>query len=251
MEGLFNNILGGRVKMDALRKTTILWLMTLLLVLPGLAAASTITFDSSTGITDTQIANWWPSSDLGNLSSFAAYDHPIWHEQGLIRFDNLFGNLPGQIPLGSTINDATLRLYVYGVQDPAQTLELYRMNAPWAESVTWNSIGGGVTPGVQAEGSPDAVTTGIGVGFLDIAVAPSLIAWANGSANYGWVVTTDASHGVSYTAFISSEGQAAFRPTLSVDYTSGGPAVPEPGTLLLLASGAAALGFGRRFRKTA
>lgn len=229
----------------------IIAVLALLVTVPGLAPAATITFDYNSGIQDTQISNWWPTTPQGDLTSMAVYDHPVWEQQSLISFDNIFGNLPGQIPLGSTINDATLRLYVYGVQDPAQALELYRMNAPWSESTTWNSIGGGVTPGVQSESSPDAVTTGISVGFLDIAVSSSLTAWANGADNQGWVIMTDSSSGspLSYANFSTSEGYAFKRPTLTVDYTpGGGPSVPEPGTMLLLASGVAAVGISRRKR---
>src|SRR5262245_61762150 len=47
--------------------------------------------------------------------------------RSLIRFDNIFGTGAGQIPLGSTINSATLNLTIFEGTQPAGVLEFYRM----------------------------------------------------------------------------------------------------------------------------
>ena len=86
--------------------------------------------------------------------------------QGLLKFDDIFGNGPGQIPFGATINSATLEVFVQDSSNSAMQMSLYRMLTDWDESVaTWNFFGGltGGIGGVQAsEGEstdlpPDAV----------------------------------------------------------------------------------------------
>lgn len=80
--------------------------------------------------------------------------------QGLLRFDNIFGD--GKIPDGATINSATLVLNVNDDSNAAMQMSLYRMLQNWDESVaTWNSFGaiGGVqsSEGEATNLPPDAV----------------------------------------------------------------------------------------------
>ncbi len=95
--------------------------------------------------------------------------------QGLLKFDDIFGNQPGQIPFGATINSATLEVFVQDSSNAAMQMSLYRMLTNWDESVaTWNFFGGltGGIGGVQAsEGEstdlpPDAV-------LLDSKITPN------------------------------------------------------------------------------
>ena len=69
--------------------------------------------------------------------------------QGLLKFEDIFGNQPGQIPFGSKINSATLDVFVQDDSNAAMQMSLYRMLTDWDESVaTWNSFG--AIGGVQA-----------------------------------------------------------------------------------------------------
>ena len=95
--------------------------------------------------------------------------------QGLLKFDDIFGNEPGQIPFGATINSATLKVFVQDDSNAAMQMSLYRMLTDWDESIaTWNFFGGstGGIGGVQAsEGEssnlpPDAV-------LLDSKITPN------------------------------------------------------------------------------
>ena len=68
--------------------------------------------------------------------------------QGLLRFDDLFGNQPGQIALDDAINSAVLEL---NVLDPGSSLLVYEMMQSWSDTDTWNSLGNGIqTNGIEA-----------------------------------------------------------------------------------------------------
>ena len=219
---------------------------------PASADNITLTFDYTTGIEDTMVANYWPTTPLGNQELMYVYHNANWETQSLIRFDDIIGDQPGQIPFGSTINSATLRLYVYGVQNPDQVWGIYQMNTAWDESTTWNSIGGGVTPGQQASANPVATATNINQGFFDVDLYPSLQAWADGSStNYGWAIL-ETNPEYAFSSIYTSEAARSYkRPVLTVNYTPAA-ATPEPGTLLLLASSLSAGAFWRlRRRKSA
>ncbi len=82
--------------------------------------------------------------------------------QGLLKFSDIFGNQPGQIPFGATINSAILDVLVQDDSNTAMQMSLYRMQQDWDESVaTWNSFGsiGGVqaSEGESTDLPPDAV----------------------------------------------------------------------------------------------
>ena len=234
-----------------MRRLSCLMLLLGCLLAAGPAAADSITFDYNSGITDTMVGNFWPNSNLGNQPAMYTLTSGNWESQSLIRFDSLFGSGTGQIPLGSTINNATLRLYLYGVQNPTQVLGVYNITTNWADSSTWNSLGGGITPGVNAESGATATATNLAVGWLGIDVASSLQAWADGSLpNQGWAILSESSLWASALFFSSDYGIASLRPTLSVDYTTPSAGAPEPGTLFLVGSAAlAALGLRRRWRR--
>jgi hypothetical protein len=122
----------------------------------------------------------WPDEASANAS------------QVLMRFDNIFGDNPGQIPADAVIVATEL---VLDVNDGGDGSPLYRMTTPWdSETTTWNSIGGGIIPGVQCQPFADSqihVVDGsgsTGVGSISVSVTPDIIAWAGGEANYGWAM---------------------------------------------------------------
>lgn len=151
-------------------------------------------------------------------------------QQGLIKFDNLFGDGPGQVPIGSTIFDAFLTLNVSNVASGAE-INFFRMLQNWEEvNATWAnpqgnagfSIVNGVTPdGIEASSEPDSVVTEPGrAGLVQIPLnADTLQSWNNGSlANFGWSIISDSG---SLWRFDSSEATLldTFRPELTILYT--------------------------------
>src|SRR3954447_23842051 len=74
-------------------------------------------------------------------------------QQGLLEFTNIFGDGPGQIPIGATITSAVLTVSV--AEGTKSGGSLYRMTTVWNESSTWNTLGNGVQIGVETASTPD------------------------------------------------------------------------------------------------
>lgn len=146
----------------------------------------------------------------------------------LMRFDGIFGNGPGQVPIGSTINAATLFI---DIDNTGNDLDLFRVTSAWgSESTeTWNSFlaaGTFVDTGTDVNGGGDKV-------FIDVTAQVAL--WAAGTANNGWVFLPTGNDGIDFDA--SENSDPADRPQLVIDYTP----VPEPGSLALIGLGGAAM----------
>ncbi|MCA9258676.1 MAG: DNRLRE domain-containing protein, partial [Planctomycetales bacterium] len=141
--------------------------------------------------------------------------------QGLMRFDEIFGIGSGQIPLGSTINSATLQVNVVNPSVSAMQMSLYRMTHPWTETTaTWNSFGeiGGVqaSEGEATDLPPDAVLFDPQTGVSTFDVTLSLQNWSAGQENLGWLIESAATDGWD---FETSEAGQTDRPKLTVNYT--------------------------------
>jgi hypothetical protein len=112
--------------------------------------------------------------------------------EALMRFDNIFGNGPGQIPSNAVIVGAWLTFNVY---DSGDGSPLYRINRDWdATNMTWSSFGAGLTIGTDTQGTAYSVwglPDGSGnttTGPATFSVLPDLQAWGAGEANHGWVM---------------------------------------------------------------
>ena len=158
--------------------------------------------------------------------------------QSLLRFDNLFANAGGPIPLGSTITSATL---TFQVTSAGSGIRLHRMASPWSDAATWNSVTNGIqTDGLEALATAD-VTLGAGngnanipAGAMNIDVTASLRAWSAGSPNRGWALLPLPGGSTGLTV-VSSEGATlSQRPKLTVTFTAPAqteaPGVPAPPT---------------------
>jgi hypothetical protein len=141
----------------------------------------------------------------------------------LLRFDKLFANAGGPIPLGSTITRAVLTFQVTG---SGSGMRLHRMLAPWSDTNTWNSLVNGVqTDNVEALQTADATVgagtsaANIGAGALNVDVTASLRAWSAGAANRGWALLP-LPGGTDGLSFASSEAATlTSRPTLTITFT--------------------------------
>jgi hypothetical protein len=133
------------------------------------------------------------STDTNNPQMWLDYRDPDSPNQSeaLLRFDNLVGNGPGQIPTNAVIVSAELLL---NVRDAGDGSPLYRMLIPWdATNETWNSFGDGIQPDdVEARSAFDAIL-GVpsavgdsGIGVVSVGVTADVQAWVNGTNNFGW-----------------------------------------------------------------
>jgi hypothetical protein len=213
------------------------------------AACLTLDFQEGssgyTGTQDTEIQLAFPSSSFGGdpiVRADAAFSGG--EVQGLLRFDDIFGAGPGQIPLGSIINSAVLTLDATNSSNaPVGDISVFRMTAAWSESDSWDSLGNGIQIGTETDASADDVHTVESLGATSFDVQAALQAWSGGAANQGWVITNTSSDGLEFSS--SEAVTVGVRPMLSVDFTP----VPEPSSLLLCGlAGAAALCL-RRLRR--
>jgi hypothetical protein len=194
----------------------------------------TLTFNSN--IVDTMVRAQYPTIENHAAATLIVdSDDPAGtgkSSQVLLRFEGLFGNGPGQIPLGMQIESAVL---TFQTTDPGVGAKFHRMLTPWSDTDTWNNLVGGVSPnGVEAVATADVTTGTISDnGAISFDVLASLQAWSDGQTNYGWALIPVGTDG---WRFDSAEGTTP--PTLEVTFLV--PA-PEPATLGLLTLGALAL----------
>ncbi len=203
-------------------------------------ATATVSFRQGTGgyggAHDTFIELANPNTPHGADALVTVDGSPL--SQGLIRFDNLVGNGPGQVPPGATILSAKLSLYNGDGNAPSpHTMSIHRMLTAFDDSSTWSSLTGGVsTDGVEAAAVAEfSLVAEIPNAYGIFDVTASVQAWADGTAtNYGWLIqpsVTDGWRPASSAALALDD-----RPVLEVTY-----AVPEPEGLTLLIVAAAAL----------
>jgi hypothetical protein len=190
---------------------------------PGTGAKRTITFrngvDGYKGTVDLEIWAVSPNTCLeGNINASSDANNDGGESQVLVRFDDIIGEKPGQIPPKSTIHSASL---VIGAFDQGTTVHLHRMLVPWKKNATWNSLIGGITAdGLEASKQKDSFTFGkISASTSDIPfeVTDTVQAWANGARNYGWVFINTGGNGWDF--YTSEFDEVKQRPKLVVEFT--------------------------------
>ncbi|HIV72894.1 MAG TPA: DUF4347 domain-containing protein, partial [Candidatus Aquabacterium excrementipullorum] len=181
-----------------------------------------------TGTQDTYIDKATPGTSYGSSTTLKVDDGSPNDMQTLIRFDNLFGNGPGQIPLGSTITSASLTIYVTN-NDVADVVSIYRVLINWSEGSTYTSLVNGVaTDGSEAQASSlYTLDAGISGAATLTGLAAAVQAWANGETNYGFLIATGTSAADDWTIASSEAATASQRPVLSVTYTPPAPPVVD------------------------
>lgn len=181
-----------------------------------------ITFqDGANGYAGTVDLEIWavsPNTCLqGNPNASSDADNDGGESQVLMRFDDIVGNKPNQIPPKSAIKSATLIVSAF---DEGTTVHLHRMLVPWKANATWNSLVGGITAdGREASKQKDGFTFGkisASTSAIPFEVTDTVQAWANGKPNYGWVFINTGGNGWDfYTAEFEDVKQ---RPKLVVEY---------------------------------
>jgi hypothetical protein len=193
-------------------------------ILPTVGLAATVTFQQGVGGYSGNVDTYVSATDAGTAFGTAVnvlVDNltPIAH--GLIRFDNIFGPGAGQVPVGATINSATLTVRTFNDGD---TVNFHRMLKPWSASDTWNSLVNGISAdNVEARTSIDVSFTGaVPVPRVDaIDVTAAVQSWANGSVtNNGWAVLPTANNGWQIDS--AEAATTANRPLLTISFSTPG-----------------------------
>jgi Collagen triple helix repeat (20 copies) len=141
------------------------------------------------------------------------------NSEGLLQFD-LSNLAPGTT--GASVSSARLRIFVDKVITPG-AIDIFAASAAWSEGTV-----NGVTAPVPAPGTP--VQTGIAVSasdlFITVDATSQVVAWLNGSANNGFVVT-----GEGFTSIVldSKENQSTSHPA-ALDISLIGPAGSQGAT---------------------
>jgi hypothetical protein len=154
--------------------------------------------------------------------------------QGLIRFENIFGNGAGQIPAGSTINSASLTVNVNNVSVGGASVSLHEMLTSWVDTDTWTSTSSGIsTNDIEAATATDSVLSNpTSSGLVTFSGLESRIqSWLDGaSTNNDWVVVSDDDNGWDFDS--SEHTTISQRPQLTVNFTAAtnsAPAITLPG----------------------
>ncbi len=194
----------------------------ILLLAPSVRAAVQTFQEGVGGYIDTQdtyLDEQFPDTSH-NSSTVRVENISGQRQQGLIRFDNIFGSGPGQIPFDSVINSAALTVNVTNDSAAGAQIRLHRMLMTWLEAATWNSMTGGIqTNDSEAMSAFDAqVSDPASVGPETITgLAAALQAWSDGASNYGWAIISNSSNGWDFAS--SEDPTTGNRPLLQVDWS--------------------------------
>jgi hypothetical protein len=222
------------------------------LTLVGTARADTVVLNPTA---DARILSVFPTSSFSDLLS--VYNVGTNIQRTLIQFDL------SSIPAGSTVTSATLTLFqgasFFSASQSVPT-SVYRVTRPWSEAqTTWNVALGGTpwtTPGGDYVGTTGQQNVNPYLTQSDFAdgtqrtynytLTNLVTEWVGGTANNGLLLLANQPSELVWQG--RRESAAAFRPTLTVNFTPGGASVngPEPGTLALLPTGLAVFLLARR-----
>ena len=140
---------------------------------------------------------------------------------GLIRFDEVIGDGPGQLSSDAVIDRAVL---VLEVDNAGSGFSVHEMLTDWDEFSSWASFGGGVQPN-DVEAAAAAVATlgannsssNVSTGTLEIDVTETILAYQAGELeNLGWALLPFAQGTNGIDFFTSEYVEVASRPSLQV-----------------------------------
>ncbi len=171
-----------------------------------------------TGALDTEIWALAPNTILvSNPNASSDANNDGGESQVLLRFANIFGNQPGQVPTGCRIVSARLEVSAF---DQGSTVHLHRMLIPFTDSATWNSVVAGVSAdGIEASRHKDSLTFGkiaANTSTVNFDVTDTVQYWASGKPNYGWVFINTGGNGWDF--YTSDHEDTKQRPKLVIEY---------------------------------
>lgn len=194
--------------------------------------------DGYTGAVDTELRQGEADLDHSGVAILNPDGSDGGEVHALLRFDNLFGTGPGQVPPGKAIQAVTLTI---NISDTGDLLNIHRMNKAWVPSVTWNSFDpvnlDGVLSGTysartedntEAVFTPDATVPASSSGEYVINMPVSTVqGWSDGTvANNGWAFLPTGTDGVDISS--SDSPTVSSRPKLTITWSEPG----EPQVLL-------------------
>ena len=120
-----------------------------------------------TSAVDGGVRSLSPLSSYGSATSISVVNGLLSGQNAmLLRFDDLFGNGPNQIPFGSKITSASLRIGQHSGGAGAASASLHRMLVRWdanATALTLSTSGPGLQrDDVEARQTADATLSGLG-----------------------------------------------------------------------------------------
>jgi len=175
------------------------------------------------GTTDTYIEQGNPNGTHANDATLIVDGDSslpgVDGQQGLIRFDGIFGNGPGQIPLGAEILSAKLSILTGSTSgdETANNVALYQMTANWDGTSTWNSLVGGVNVGTDTLVSPEfTLLPNVLSDYAIFDVTDSIQSFSNGASNFGWLLNFTGTDG--WRSRSSEYSVLTDRPNLEITY---------------------------------
>jgi hypothetical protein len=170
------------------------------------------------GTVDLEIWALAPKTILNaNPNASADANNDGGESQVLMRFDDIVGDGPSQIPPFASIVSARL---VVSAFDQGSTVNMHRLYVPFDSSATWDSLIAGVSAdGMEASRHKDGFTFGTIAASSSGAifdVTDTVQAWVNGLDNHGWAFLNTGGNGWDfYTAEFDKVEQ---RPKLIVQF---------------------------------
>jgi hypothetical protein len=190
---------------------------------PAAEPTSRVTFRQGVGdyagTVDTEIWFLAPNTILeSNPNASSDSNNDGGESQVLLRFDDIIGADAKQLPPHATVRSARLLVSAF---DQGDTVNLHRMLVPFDRSATWATVISGVSAdGLEASRHKDSFTFGkIAASASEIVfdVTDTVQAWANGSANHGWVFINTGGNGWDF--YTSDSEKLEQRPQLVIDFT--------------------------------
>jgi hypothetical protein len=146
----------------------------------------------------------------------------------LIRFDQIIGTNPGQVPPGAVVEAAMLDLTTVSGSGYGDGGQFFAMLTPWQDTDTWNSLNNGVqADGVKAASTPtvsagsSTLNPNVCGGYMSFEVTPDAQAWVSGiRPNYGWAILPWNGGGDGWAVSMSESTVERERPQLRLYYTA-------------------------------
>lgn len=148
--------------------------------------------------------------------------------QVLLRFDNIIGSEPGQVPEYATIHAAVVEFTSISADAQGAGAQFHAMMKSWTDADTWNTLVNGLSnDGIEAAIQPTKTLPAEGFGEQvqptrhTVELTADVQAWANGSMrNNGWALLPWPEGSNAWMFNSAEEPRVDTRPQLRVYYTA-------------------------------